>query len=210
MTTVRQIERQWNASDYRRMTREMLAARPEAGARLEAEMARRTPAMAMALIRMDELNLGYSPLYPKLLRSLLAEQNADGGWGDPLATCLAVRALLNGGGAGEAIERGMTWLADQQRDEGIWAREGNRRMPGDALVSAFVLYQLGDCPAFRTRVDLRSAVEWFEAHSISLEEDEQRLWSYAGKRCAMQGIQRQFKSNGSADQAARLRCMQVR
>jgi hypothetical protein len=206
MTTVRQIERQWNAKAYGRLSQEMLAARPEAGARLALGLARAVPATALALLRLDELNLAHVPFYPKLLRSLLAAQEADGGWGDPLTTALALRALLNGQGSGLAIERGTSYLANLQRPEGIWPNEPMRRMPGDPFISAFVLYQLGDRAEFRQGIRFQEAVNWFEIHSASLEADVRRLWDRAALRWRPHmAIQREFKSDG-VPRRPHLRC----
>src|SRR5437870_2978557 len=118
MITVKHIERLWTGRMYDRLFRELLINRPEAGLRLELELTgacRATPAAAMAMIRLDELNQSHHPLQAKLLRTLIATQEADGGWGDPIATALAVRALLNDNGDGAVIDRGLHYLAMMQK-----------------------------------------------------------------------------------------------
>src|SRR3954453_17414663 len=127
MITVRQIERYWMAKDYPRLYRELVAARPEAGFRLEVDV--RAPlAAAMAIIRLDELAQSHVPLYSRLLRSILTSQEADGGWGAPVTTALCVRALLCGSGNGYAVDLGIEYLANLQKTEGIWPNLPLRRM----------------------------------------------------------------------------------
>src|SRR4029077_1477677 len=120
-------------------------------------------AAALAVIRLDELSQSYLPLYSRLIRAILCQQQEDGGWGDLPTTALCLRALLAGNGDGVAIERGLDYLASLQKDEGIWPAAPIRRLPEDARVSLFILYQLGDHPRFRESVDFSRAVSWFEA-----------------------------------------------
>lgn len=184
MTTVRQIERYWNAKEYARLFRELIAARPEGRFRLEIEV--RAPlAAALAVIRLDELTQSYVPLYTRLLRVLLMAQESDGGWGDPVTTAVCLRALLCGQGNGFAVERGLSYLANLQKDEGIWPNLPLRRMPADAHVSAFILCQLGDSPAFREAVRWADAVTWFERHADQLDEETHELWARASLRCRL-------------------------
>lgn len=189
MMTVRQIERSWNAKDHAKLFRELVAARIESSFRLETEMARAPLAAAMALIRLEELSQSHVPLYVKLLKAILASQDADGGWGEPVATALCLRALSCGRGNGLAVERGMRYLANLQKDEGIWSNLPIRRMPADPHVSAFILYQLGDNPLFRESVRFRDAVVWFEGRDASLEEETFDLWDHARRRCRVRGVQ---------------------
>lgn len=182
MTTVRQIERCWNAREYRKLFRDLVAARPEAMLRLDVEV--RAPlAAAMAVIRLDELSQAHVPLCGRLLRAILAAQEADGGWGEPVTTALCLRALLCGNGEGPAIDRGMEYLANLQKEEGIWPAQPLRRMPADPHVSAFVLGQLADSPAFRNAARLTAAAAWFEAHADELDEETKALWERARVRC---------------------------
>ena len=183
MTTVKQIERLWNARQHDRLFRDLIAARPEASIRLEAECSRAVPAAAIALIRLHELDQSYVPLYSKLVRSLVAMQDLDGGWGDPMATALCLRALMNGRGEGPCIDRGLFYLAQMQKPDGIWPKVPFRRMPADPYASAFVLYQLGDSARFRAAVRFFDAVNWFEAHESSLDAETRRLWDRATLRC---------------------------
>ena len=137
----------------------------------------------MAVVRLDELAQGYVPLYSRLVRAILSAQESDGGWGDPVTTALCLRALLCGGGNGIVIDRGMVYLANLQKAEGIWPNLPLRRMPADAHASAFVLHQLGDSPAFRRAVRFSEAVEWFGANADRLDEETMLLWESAAYRC---------------------------
>ena len=185
MQTVKHIERLWEARKYERLFRELIANRAEASLRLELELSSVIPAAAMALIRLDELSQSHVPLYAKLVRTLVATQDRDGGWGggDPIATALCLRALMAGRGGGEAIERALAHLATLQKPEGLWPRVPFRRMPADPYVSAFILYQLGDAARFREAVRLKDAIDWFAAHESSLDRPTRDLWDRATLRC---------------------------
>jgi hypothetical protein len=190
MQTARQIERFWSAKQYDRLARELLAARVEASHRLTDELSRNVPAAALALIRLDELNQSHHPLTQKLIHCILSAQESDGGWGDPLVTALCLRALLCSRGQGIAIERGLTYLADLQKTappaaEGAWPSVPIRRTAEDAFVSAFILFQLADNPAFRAAVRFDAAVNWFVQNEPKLDEDTRRLWRRASLRCRL-------------------------
>src|SRR4051794_25721441 len=94
MMTVRHIERLFSDQQHRRLYRELIAARPEANFALEPALGRVAPTAALALIRLDELTQGHTPLYRRLLNVVLTAQQADGGWGDLLTSAVCVRALL--------------------------------------------------------------------------------------------------------------------
>src|SRR3954471_11930536 len=183
MQTTRQIERLWGARQYDRLARELLAARPENSPRLLAEVSRAVPAAALALIRLDELNQGHHPLNEKLIRMVIAAQEGDGGWGDPLVSALCVRALSCGRGQGLAIDRGVAHLADLQKANGAWPAVAVRRTGEDAFVSAFILFQLADYAGFRAAVRMEDAAHWFAEHEAGLDEATMRLWRRASLRC---------------------------
>lgn len=189
MITIRQIERSWTARTYDKLFRELVATRPESTFRFEHEQGRSTPAAAMALIRMDELSQSYVPLYGKLLRAVLASQESDGGWGDAMTTALCLRALLCSSGDGVAIDRGLTYLANLQKTEGVWPAVPLRRMPADGYVSAFILLELGDNPRFRDAVRFSDAVAWFESHESGLDPTTRALWDRARHRCRIGRIE---------------------
>lgn len=182
MITVRQLERQWQAGEYERMVRACMEMRPENSLRLVAECARAVPAAAMAIVRLDELNQGHVPFCGVLVRTILAAQEADGGWGDPLSTALCVRALMCGQGDGPAIDRGIEYLASLQKPEGLWPKTPIRRLVGDAFTSAFVLLQLADDFRFERAVRLGDALEWLAANERSLDGETARLWRILSMR----------------------------
>jgi hypothetical protein len=185
MQTTRQIERFWIAQDYNRLARELLTARFECSHRLKAELSRTVPTAALALIRLDELNQGTHPLTQKLIHSILSAQEPDGGWGEPLVTALCLRALLCSQGIGVAIDRGMTYLAELQKTEGVWPSIPIRRTAEDPFVSAFILFQLADQPAFRRAVRFDDAVAWFLLNEPKLDADALRLWKRASLRARL-------------------------
>jgi len=186
MLTVRQIDRFWNERQYEKLFGALTEFRPEGAFRVSIDGGRAVPAAAMALIRLEELSQAHVPLYGRLVRALLASQNHnDGGWGDPVVTALCLRALMNGRGHGVAVERGLDFLAELQKPEGIWPDVPIRRMAGDAYASAFILYQLGDKSLFRQAVRFDDAVEWFTRNDRKLDAESRRWWGHAGTRCRM-------------------------
>lgn len=182
MITVRQIERNWTARTYEKLFRELVANRPESSLRFEQEQGRAIPTAAMGVIRLEELNLAHIPLCGKLVRAVLAAQESDGGWGDVITTALCLRALLCSNGDGVAIQRGLTYLANLQKVEGIWPAIPLRRMPEDAYSSAFVLYELFDHARFRDLVAIPAAVRWFEQNEAKLDPQARQLWERARHR----------------------------
>ena len=183
--TVRQIERHWDAKAYDRLVGDLLTARPEGSLRLGVDLSRSVCGAALAVIRLDELDQGYAMIYPKLIRSIVMAQEADGGWGDLVTTALCLRALFCGQGNGAAIDRGLQYLADLQKTEGIWPNVPIRRMPADPYISALVMYELGDQAAFRRAVRLEDATHWFAANESSLDDETRQLWNRAKVRCRL-------------------------
>jgi hypothetical protein len=185
MITVRQIERLWTGKAYERLFRELLSARPEASLRLEMELGRSIPTAALAMIRLEELSQSFVPIYGQFLRTILNDQHADGGWGEPMTTALCLRALMCDRGHGLAIERGLQYLANMQKAEGIWPNVPIRRMPADPFASAFILLELGDKAPFRKAVRFFEALSWFEANEAALDGETRKLWDRAAVRCGM-------------------------
>jgi hypothetical protein len=182
MTTVRQIERQWTARAYGPLFSTLNSARPESDFS-KATKVTQPAAAALAIIRLDELTLSRAPIYADLVRALLRAQDPTGGWGDPAITALCLRALLCSNGKGESISRGLHYLAELQKPEGIWPGLPVRRMPLDPLVSAYVLYELGDRPEFRRAVRFAEAVNWFTGKHAALDAAAYRVWQFAQRRC---------------------------
>ena len=189
MQTVRQIERYWTARQYDRLTRSLLIARPEASERAAIELGYAVPAAALALIRLDELTQAHHPLNLKLIRTILAAQEGDGGWGDPLTTAVCLRALMLGRGQGVAVERGIAYLATLQQTGGIWPSVGVRRTAADPFVSAFILFHLADQPAFQSAVRITEAADWFDRHHSTLDAATLKPWHRASLRCRIARIQ---------------------
>jgi hypothetical protein len=183
MMTIRQIERLWGSKSYERLVHELTAARPEAVFDIAISPSPALTAAAFAMIRLEELDQSHVPLFGNLLRTILATQDADGGWVDPATTALCLRALHIDGGRGLAIERGLDYLAGLQQDNGLWPREPLRRMPSDPVATAYILFHLGDQPAFRSRVRFDAAVAWFESNAPVLDEQATQAWSRTQSRC---------------------------
>lgn len=189
MMTVRQIERDWESRAYAKLFAALVVARPEAGFRLNLDTSRPVPAAAMAVIRLDELCQSHVKLYSKLIKTILAAQETDGGWGDLLITALCLRALFCGQGNGAAIERGLRYLAALQKIEGIWPQVPIRRMPAEPYLSALILYQLAEQPAFCKAVRVDDAAKWFALHEPSLDDETRSLWNRVRVRCRLHPVE---------------------
>lgn len=157
--------------------------RPESSNLLSCVSSAPIPVAAWALLRLDELAQSHTTLYQRLLRMILAAQEADGGWIDPLVTSLCLRALMAGRGQGIAIERGLAYLKMLQKEDGTWPKLPLRRTAGDSYTSAFILSMLGSDARFQQAVNFRSAVQWFELHGASIESDAKRLWKLGAVKC---------------------------
>jgi len=181
MTTVRQIERFWNAADNGALIAHLCADRPEF-APIATDRAK-VIAAALAVIRIDEFGQSFHPLAARLIRSIVAGQEADGGWGDVLPTVLALRALACSRGDGLAIENGMHWLAELQKDDGAWPAGPPRRLPADAATTVFVLMHLGQHARLRAAARVGQAMKWLEANEEQLDPAGKRLAQRALLRC---------------------------
>jgi hypothetical protein len=182
MLTVRYIERLWDAKRYVRLLQELIAPRVEAVAVDELTHNVAASAAALALVRLDELHSPHAPICSRLIRTLISLQKSDGGWGDVATTALCLRALSLQNGQGVVIGGGMGYLAALQQPAGIWPKLPIRRMPEDALVSAFTILQLGDNDLFRAAVRLDAAFAWFDSHRWMLEPAALSLWDHARLR----------------------------
>lgn len=179
MLTVRHMEKRWQAKQYSRLLDELISPRVESLLSGELAATATLAAAALGLVRLEEMDQSHTAICPRLIRTILAHQQADGGWGDVSISALCLRALCLNQGNGESVQRGMGYLATLQQPEGIWPKIPLRRMPADALVSAFTLLELGDNEQFRAAVQFDSAVSWFEMHEPMLEDAARTLWSHA-------------------------------
>lgn len=186
MMTARQIERWWTNRDHARLARECLAGRAEAVESIRGALARTEAAAALALIRLDELGQATS-LVPVWLRTVVEAQGDEGGWDDPLLTGLCARALLTHRSHLDRAHAGIASLARLQRDDGAWPREPLRRMPGDALATAYILLQLVNDETFRGVVRVADAVRWLQEQQQSLCGDAAALTRVALLRSASHG-----------------------
>jgi hypothetical protein len=176
MITIRQLERLWMMQQFDRMVRLFLEMRTESSVRLVCELSRAVPAAALAVVRLDELSQAHTPFAQKMIRTIIASQEADGGWGDPLTTALCLKALLTSKGDGLAIQRAIDHLASLRRPEGLWPRVPLRRMPADPFVTAFILFHLADEERFAQAIAIDETIMWFEANAESLDVETGRLW----------------------------------
>ena len=183
MTTVRHVDRLWTARIWGKLLRELLSNRPESSPRLEVELSSLVATAALAMIRLDELNQTHTPLFSKLVRTVLASQDRDGGWRDAATTALCLRALLIDGGHGPAVDAGLRYLMLLQRDDGAWPKEPLRRMPPDGFTTALVLFELGECGEFRAAVRSERAAAWLDRHANESDAETKRLWGLASLRC---------------------------
>jgi hypothetical protein len=185
MMTVRQIERNWTNRQFPKLLEDLLANRSDGfgpGSRRPIP----SPALwaaAMALIRLDELSQSDAPITSTLIRTILASQEADGGWGDLMTIALCLRALSAGLGGGPAVVRGLEYLAHLQQPAGIWPSVSVRRMPPDPYVSAFILLHLGDNADFRRSIQFAQARNWFDTHDSTLDKESLAIWDRARLRC---------------------------
>jgi hypothetical protein len=175
MITVRQLERLWEAKSFARMSSLLLDMRPESSLRLTSEFSRATPAAALAVIRLDELSQAHTPFCARMIRHLLASQEADGGWADAATTALAIRALSCCDGHGLAIDHAVNFLANLQKEDGSWPKIPLRRLPGDAFTTATVLFYLTDNARFAQLSAPQKAMTWLSAHDCDLDEQTLKL-----------------------------------
>ena len=175
MITLRQLERLWQEKAYGRMSGLLLEMRPESSLRLAQECARPTCIAALAIIRLDELAQAHNPFCARMIRTILASQEADGGFGDALTTALCIRALSCSGGHGSAIDRALGYLGTIQKEDGSWPRIPLRRFPGDAFTTALILYHLGESESFMRATRGEAAFDWLSAHESELDAETTRL-----------------------------------
>jgi hypothetical protein len=184
MITVRQLERLWEAKAFARISALLLEMRAESSLRLAQELAGAVPVAALTIIRLDELSQAHTAFCSRMIRTILAAQEQDGGFGDVLSTALCIRALSCGNGHGVAIERGLRYLVTLQKEDGSWPRIPLRRFAGDAFVTALVLYHLGDNEQFLQATRAEAALDWLCAQEAELDVETARVFKLVRMRLA--------------------------
>jgi hypothetical protein len=122
MFTISRVAWLWKRKQYEHIVNLCMDLRHEPLLRLQAacrDVA--VAAAAAAVIRMEELCLSHAPLCGQLLRFIISQQQADGGWGNPALTELCIRALKCEQGQGLVIDRGIGYLAGVRKNN--WAEE---------------------------------------------------------------------------------------
>jgi hypothetical protein len=198
MTSVRQISGLWSEGQTRRLVAELVRYRAEFIPELAAELGgSAVAAAALAVIRLHEYDQSHLPVFAALLGKLLASQETDGSWGDPVLTALASRALLCWPETLPAARRGMDSLGSLQREDGSLPRTSLRRLVGDAMTTAFVLAQLGSEAEFTGRFRIGAAIYWLGSVRDELSPGVRQL--------ARTGIARSLPNlPGQAQKLARL------
>jgi hypothetical protein len=176
MITVRQLERLWHEKAYARMSALLLEMRQESSIRLAQELARPIPIAALSIIRLDELAQSHTSFCSRMIRTILAAQEQDGGFGDALTTALCIRAFSCCNGHGPAIDRAMNYLGTLQKEDGSWTRIPLRRFPGDAFTTALILYHLGENEKFIHFTRAEVAFDWLSAHEPHLDIETMRIF----------------------------------
>jgi hypothetical protein len=163
MITTRQIERLWTTRSYERLLDDLLGNRWEGAYRRKLSGSPALMAAAVSMIRLDELNQSSTPIFGTLLRTILAAQESDGGWGDLAVTALCLRALMLDSGGGAGVARGLRYLSSLQQTEGSWPAIPIRRMSADPFTTAFIVLELGESPEFRQQIRWEDAIGWLAA-----------------------------------------------
>ena len=159
MTTVKQMDGMWTDGQGKKLFAELSKFRPDVPEFLTAELGGSAVATAaLSMIRLQELSQTRTSLYRALLARLTVTQEADGGWGDALATTLATRALLNEPEGRSAGMKAVILLGNLQKEDGSFPRETIRRLSGDALATAFILAHLSRISDVANRFRLEAAI----------------------------------------------------
>ena len=159
MTTIRQIQSLFSDGQHGKLIADLSQYRADLPMELvDALGGSTTAAAAMAAIRLQELNQQRTTLYRALIARLIGGQESNGGWGDALVTSLVIRTLIADPDGRAAAIRGIILLAGIQRDDGSVSRDLVRRLPGDAVATAFVLAHLSRNPEFAARFRVEAAI----------------------------------------------------
>jgi hypothetical protein len=189
MTTIRQINALLTTGQAAKLARELSRFRADMPATVLGEFETSPEgvslaAVALAAIRLQEIDQTHAPMYASLIGRLLKTQAPDGSWADgcPFVSAMAIRALLNWSETQHAATRGIESLSRLQRDDGSFPRTGPRRLPGDALATAFVLTHLGEFAVFADRIRLGAALHWLGQNRTDLAPEDRPLARMAMSR----------------------------
>jgi hypothetical protein len=81
------------------------------------------------------------------------------------------------------VVEGMRFLAMLQKPEGAWPIEPVRRLPADALTTAFVLLHLGTDSRFAQAARVDDAIDWLARHRDELDAPTRRVAERVIGRC---------------------------
>lgn len=189
MTTIRQINALLTTGQPAKLARELSRFRADMPGSVLTELEASPDAMSLAAvaisaIRLAEIDQTHVPMYASLIGRLLKCQDVDGSWADgcPFVSAMAIRALLNWPETHAAAIRGIESLARLQRDDGGFPRTGPRRLPGDALATAFILTHLGEMGPFADRIRLGAALHWLGQNRTDLAPEDRPLARMAASR----------------------------
>ena len=210
MLTVNKLQKLWRTARYRQLMREVLAARPEAAASLDATLGGPDAAAALVLLRLCELSASSTPFADELVDRLLMTQGNTGGWRGPtntlcpMLTALCLRALTGLPNPSLVEPLGMTRFPIDRRP-GEAAGDARRLAAlsggvsflrdtqlsdggwdagdpaiGESTATAFILLQLGRSAAFRHSVRFDEAMA---LSATSRTDPAAGLWASVRSRC---------------------------
>ncbi len=194
MLSVSLLQRYFDACQFDRLVKGVVANGSPLPLPLQARLSHAAPATAVALRRLVELTYGSTALSRQMSHVLVALQRPGGAFAGsdeacPVATAAVVAALgavLREHGADERIEsaydRGLMALAAMQDREGLFAGPSDRSVQCRALTSAYVLSQLADDDRFRAAVRLADLENWFDLNGHRLDRATESLYRLAQVR----------------------------
>lgn len=194
MLSVSLLQRYFDAGQFDRMVKGLVANGSPLPLPLQARLSHAAPATAMALRRLVELTYGSTGLSRQMTTVLLALQRPGGSFAgddeaDPIATAAvaaALGAVLREHGEDErvrsAYERAVLALAGMQDGRGLFAGPADRSLQDRALTSAFALSLLADDEGFRASVRFADLESWFESNQRRLEPSTAGLYRLARVR----------------------------
>lgn len=198
MLSVNLIERTLETGDFDRLLRDLSDNGTPLPLPLRVRLgAGSTAGIGLALRRLVELTYGPTELSRRLLDRLVSAQRPDGAFAidhaddpeaDPLTTAVAVAALervaTDHAAArtdllDDALARGQAALFAMQGGDGLFTAPSDRSIADRSMTTAFIVFLLGNCPAFRDGIHLAETHRWFEQRNGRLDRHTQNLWDLA-------------------------------